>query len=78
MNEYLQYFKPPVKELQQRILSEIGKSPGLTEREIAERIFGSDGYQQQVNPDCRRLFEKGLVERRGLGGPSDPYRYYLT
>ena len=77
MNEYLQYFKP-LSERQQRILSEIGTSPGLTEREIAERIFGREGYQQQVNPDCRKLYAQGLVERRGFGGPGDPYRYYIT
>lgn len=54
----------------------IEKRPGRTERELAQAIFGRNGYQQQVNGDCNLLLNRGLVERRGVGGPSDPYRYY--
>ena len=63
--------------IDRRLLDEIGKQPSLTERELAEVIFGPNGYQQQVNPTCRSLLARGLVERRGEGGPGDPYRYYL-
>ena len=54
----------------------IQKKPGLTESEIAEEIFGPSARQQRVNPSCRELFQIGRVERRGLGGPGDPFRYY--
>ena len=52
--------------------------PGKTEIELAEEIFGPEGYQQRVNSDCHLLIGRGLVERRGMGGPSDPFRYYPT
>ena len=70
------FFKPP-KTLRHSILEKIENQPGLTERELAERIFGPDGYQQRVNSHCRVLHDRGIVERRGQGGPLDPYRYYL-
>lgn len=53
----------------------IEKSPGRTERELAEAIYGRD-TQQLVNQDCRLLATAGKVERRGAGGRSDPYRYH--
>jgi hypothetical protein len=52
------------------------QGPGRTERELAEAIHGNNAYQQQVNQDCKLLFQRGKVERRGHGGPADPYRYY--
>lgn len=54
----------------------IRKGPGRTERELAEAIFGLGAEQQRVNQDVRRLELDGAVERRGAGGPSDPYRCY--
>ena len=54
----------------------IAKTPGLTEAELAEVIFGPDAYQQRVNSTCRRLLKEGRVERRGQGY-SDPYRYHI-
>ncbi len=33
-------------------------------------------YQQRVNQDCNLLVDRGRAERRGLGGPGDPYHYY--
>jgi hypothetical protein len=54
----------------------IHKRPGLTEAELAEAIYGDRGYQQRVNQDCRRMESGRKVERRGGGGPSDPFRYY--
>jgi hypothetical protein len=55
----------------------IENGPGRTEAQLAEAIFGSAGYQQRVNSDCRLLEGRGLVERRGTGGPADPFTYYL-
>ena len=54
----------------------IKEGPGRTERELAESIFGKEGYQQRVNSECNMLIIQGQVERRGKGGPSDPYRYH--
>ena len=52
------------------------KGPGRTETELAAAIFGPEGYQQRVNTDCNLLVNGGRVERRGSGGPADPYRYF--
>jgi hypothetical protein len=54
----------------------ISKGPGRTEAELARAIFGDRGQQPMVNQDCRLLEGKGLIERRGEGGVSDPYRLY--
>jgi hypothetical protein len=58
------------------ILFLVESCPGRTEAQIAEAIFGSKAYQQRVNPDCRRLVDMGQIERRGFGGPGDPFKYY--
>lgn len=55
----------------------IEKGPGRTEAQLAEAIFGSRAYQQRVNQDCQLLVNKGSVERRGQGGPSDPFKYFI-
>lgn len=60
----------------QRILEVVKKRPGLTELEIAEAIYGPGAVQQRVNQDCRLLVSRGLLERRGNGGRSDPYNYF--
>jgi hypothetical protein len=56
----------------------IEKGPGRTEKELAEAIYasGDQAYQQHVNQDCRRLADANQVQRRGGGGPRDPFRYY--
>jgi hypothetical protein len=54
----------------------VAKGPGRTERQLAEAIHGSGAYQQQVNQDCQLLVQRNKVERRGDGGPNDPFRYY--
>ena len=64
------------KILVDKLLDVIIKHPGLTARELSEKIHGADGYQQRVNEDCRLLLNRRLVQRRGAGGTSDPYRYY--
>lgn len=53
------------------ILWFVKRCPGLSEGEIARRLFGRD-EQQLVNGDCRLLINRGLIERRGEG----PYRLY--
>ncbi len=54
----------------------IEKGPGRTASQLAEAIFAENAYQQRVNQDCNLLVDRGRAERRGLGGPGDPYRYY--
>jgi hypothetical protein len=53
------------------ILWFIRRFPGLSEREIVNRLFGEDTHQL-VNGDCRLLLDRGLIERRGDG----PFRLY--
>jgi hypothetical protein len=61
--------------VKQSVFDLIVAKPNLTEAEIAERLFGSAGYQQRVNPICRQLVREYWVERLGTGGPGDPFRY---
>lgn len=63
--------------IEEKILAVAAKSPGLTEAEIARRIFGPSGYQQQVNPACRKLVGEGLLVRR-KDRPYDNYGAYYT
>ena len=61
--------------LSDQILELVRSRPGITELEIAKAIYGPSAVQQQVNPDCRLLVRRGLLERWGQGGRSDPYTY---
>jgi hypothetical protein len=54
----------------------IEHGPGRTELELAKAIHGEAGVQQNVNQDCEALARTGRVERRGVGGLGQPYRYY--
>ena len=56
----------------------ISKGPGRTELELARAIHGEKAYQQAVNHHCVMLVIEGKAERRGAGGPGDPYRYWPT
>lgn len=78
---------PPVKLLGERpmstptisdkVLALVRRHPGLTEIQLAEKLYGRQGYQQQVNAACRYLVNERLVKREGIGGAIDPYRYYV-
>jgi len=59
-----------------RIEQAIWRSPGLTATQIANTLFGVDGYHQRVATACQRLWELGRTERRGKGGPGDPFTYF--
>ncbi len=67
-----------MNKIRERLLTAIENRPGLTERELAELLYGSDkGYQQLVNWPLRQMVREGLVKRQGRGGLSDPFRYIL-
>jgi len=56
----------------------IRRKPGLTATQLAHALFGDDGYHERVGAACRTLSFSGRVERRGSGGPGDPYTYHPT
>lgn len=64
--------------IQGLIVGHVLKCPGLTEAEIARAINGSDGYQQQVNQDCRLLVDREVLVREGKGRNGSPYRYHIA
>lgn len=55
----------------------VARRSDLTEAAIAEKLFGSAGYQQRVNSTCRRLIREGRLERHGKGGINDPFTYAI-
>ncbi len=60
-----------------RVLDAISKQPYQTELQLSQSIFGKEGYQQKVNPSCRRLLKKHLIKRIGKGGVGEPFTYDL-
>jgi len=62
----------------EKLVALICDRPGLTEKELAKAMHGGGAVQQYVNADCRAVAKEGLIERRGLGGVNDPYRYFLV
>ena len=44
-------------------MGRFAKQPGITDRALAEAIFGVGTPQQRVNGECRRLASKGLLSR---------------
>ena len=54
----------------------VNEGPGRTATELARALYGHDGYQARVGPALRTLCYSGQIERRGEGGPADPYRYF--
>ena len=58
------------------LVSFIRHHPGHTATQIAEALLGPAGYHQRVGNLLRLLSEAGRIERRGQGGPGDPFKYY--
>jgi hypothetical protein len=50
--------------LKEQILTWVGTTPGLTDQELANEIFGPKAPQQSVNQAARALADKGQVQRR--------------
>lgn len=59
------------------ILDLVERRPGLTEVQLAEELFGGGSHQQRVNATCRRLVAEGQLERRGKGGRTEPFTYFM-
>ena len=57
-----------------RVRQQMMLNPGQTARELSWAIFGSDAYQQRVNPTCLAMVEQGQAVRCGNGTRSSPYR----
>lgn len=54
----------------------IQQHPGLTATQIANGLFGADGYHERVGNTLKILCSAGRLERHGAGGPGDPFKYY--
>jgi hypothetical protein len=50
--------------LRNAILDHLAAEPGLTDRELTNRMFGSAAHPSQVNRACRSLATEGAVERK--------------
>ncbi len=50
--------------LKDQILELLDSEPGLTDREITDRLKGPDSPQQSVNQACRQLYHAGRIIRR--------------
>jgi hypothetical protein len=64
--------------VEERIRKAVSIRSGMTEAELSRLLFGKDGYQQRVNTTCRLMIARGELERRGAGGPGDPFTYHAT
>jgi len=69
----LRYASPMLIEDVERLIRE---APELTATALARRLFGNEGYHARVSAECRALAHVQRVERRGRGGPADPFTYY--
>jgi hypothetical protein len=54
----------------------IRERPGMKATELAMAFYGPSGYYDRIGGLCRQLFQAYRIERRGNGGPGDPFRYY--
>lgn len=56
--------------LAERIVELLKQNPGLSDRQITDRLFGVDEPQQPVNIACRNLAERGVLHRQSIHGSS--------
>jgi hypothetical protein len=54
----------------------IRENPGLTATQIAKVLYGPHSYGERVRTACLMLSMAGQIERRGRGGPAEPFTYY--
>jgi hypothetical protein len=46
-----------------RIRDAVESQPGLTDRELADRILGTTAHPSQINQECRLMASRGLLRR---------------
>lgn len=56
--------------LAERIVELLKQKPGLSDRQITDRLFGIGKPQQPVNIACRNLAERGILSRQSIHGSS--------
>lgn len=57
-----------MSKLKERIIELLRESSGLSDREIADVLFGNGSAQQPVNQTCRALESQGIIIRSKLDG----------
>lgn len=62
--------------LAEKIVELLKQEPGLSDRQIADRLFGIGQPQQPVNISCRNLEKRGILSRQRNGG--NPICNFLT
>lgn len=62
--------------LAERIVELLQQDPGLSDRQITDRLFGVSKPQQPVNIACRNLEKRGVLRRQSTHGSS--ISNYLT
>jgi hypothetical protein len=62
--------------LAERIVELLKQNPGLSDRQITDKLFGVGKPQQPVNIACRNLEQRGILHRKNLYGK--PIGNYLT
>jgi hypothetical protein len=49
--------------LKEKIILELGKEDGLSDRDLTDKILGMNAPQQAFNQACRQLADKGIIKR---------------
>jgi hypothetical protein len=62
--------------LVEEIVELLKQNPGLSDRQITDRLLGVGKPQQPVNIACRDLEKRGVLHRKNILG--SPIRNYLT
>jgi hypothetical protein len=50
--------------LADKIVTEVQREPGVTDRRLSEIIFGSSNRRTQINGECHYMQSQKIIERR--------------
>lgn len=64
--------------LADRLAELVRQVPGATERELTDLLYGDAAGPGRLTFWCHLLLNRGVIERSGVGGRQDPYRYRFT
>lgn len=56
-----------------RLLTLIESHPGLTQLQLAQRLFGASADSRQLIGEIKVLIQLRLIDRFGAGGRGDPF-----